>query len=308
MIILGSSLYTKKTVYEREFRENDTIGYSYFNFKVLKSSISSLDLNGNKIKEGKKYLILQTEISNRSRDDQILSYGNIQLAINKLKISPNLNVSNSFADFGRPYDGNLIKGNSDIKYVFVYEMDDSLIVKNLKLEVYSGFDTSLGGIGAISRKINLDPQVLNDNIITNTISKGAKVSINSAQLGSSDIQINDYSLADRFSYKLNGVTKEIYINLAKDSNQTLMILDYNLNLDKASDYMIVEKTFKSFFNDFMKIKYTYNGEEYFTKVNVLNPINYKDKLVFKVNKNIVNAESIEAIITFRNVAYNYKLK
>ena len=58
----------------------------------------------------------------------------------------------------------------------------------------------------------------------------------------------------------------------------------------------------------MKIKYTYNGEEYFTKVNVLNPINYKDKLVFKVNKNIVNAESIEAIITFRNVAYNYKLK
>ena len=87
-----------------------------------------------------------------------------------------------------------------------------------------------------------------------------------------------------------------------------MVIDYDLTLDKNSKYMNSSNDYKNFFEDFMTIKYTVNNVEYTSNVKLSNPKNYQDKLVFRINNNIINADSIKAIITIRNISYSVKLK
>ena len=58
----------------------------------------------------------------------------------------------------------------------------------------------------------------------------------------------------------------------------------------------------------MRIKYTFNGKDYYSNVSLINPNGYTDKLVFKINSNISSADSISAIITIRNKSFDIKLK
>ncbi len=306
--ILGTTIYTKKAVYQREYSINENIAFSYFNFKVLNAYMTNLDMKGNVLKEGKKYLIIEAQVTNRTRDAHVLSYGNLQLVINKLRIPPNLNIANNFQDFGRPFSGTLIKGNTDDSYIFVYEMDEDLISNNYYLEVYSGYDGAIGGIGALTKNVKLVPNMINSNVLSNKVNLGTNIKIDNKQLGDSEVNIVDYSFTNRFTYLQGGIIKELYIDVTKDINQTLMVLNYELKLDENSSYMKVNKSFKSFFEDFMTIKYTYDGTDYYSKVSLLNPANYKDRLVFKINNNITNATNIYAIITVRNIAYEIKLK
>ena len=150
--------------------------------------------------------------------------------------------------------------------------------------------------------------MINSNVLSNKVNLGTNIKIDNKQLGDSEVNIVDYSFTNRFTYLQGGIIKELYIDVTKDINQTLMVLNYELKLDENSSYMKVNKSFKSFFEDFMTIKYTYDGTDYYSKVSLLNPANYKDRLVFKINNNITNATNIYAIITVRNIAYEIKLK
>ncbi len=308
IVIIGSSLYTNRTVYQKEYKINDNVAFGYLNFKVQNAYITDTDLSGSKIKNGKKYLIILAQVTNRYRDDYILSYGNVQLVINKLRLSPNLNVVNNFTDLGRPFLGTLIKGNTSINYIFAYEMDENLVTKNYTIETYSGYDTTPGGIGAIRRKIVINPTYLSKNNVSDVIGLNSKISLNSPQLGKSEVTIKDYEVTNRFSYIKNGVRQDIYIDIAKDYGKTLMILDYSLVLDDEAPYMDVTKTYKSFFEDFLIIKYTYNGKEYQEKVKLINPSGYSDKLIFKVSKYVADASDIQAVISLRNKDYSVRLK
>ncbi len=89
---------------------------------------------------------------------------------------------------------------------------------------------------------------------------------------------------------------------------TLLILDYDLTLDKDCSYMNSNKNYRDFFEDFMEIEYKVGNSKYTSKINLLNPNNYSDKLVLKINSNISHADTITAKITNRDLAYNIKLK
>ena len=54
--------------------------------------------------------------------------------------------------------------------------------------------------------------------------------------------------------------------------------------------------------------YHSNGRDYTTKIELINPENYPDKLIMMVPNNINYAENIYAVITIRNISYQIKLK
>ena len=104
-------------------------------------------------------------------------------------------------------------------------------------------------------------------------------------------------------------TNHIAIDYALDgTNTTLLVLDYSLSLDKEVPYLDIARTYRSIFEDYTKLAYQINGKTYYYDVSIANPSNYDEKAVIKVPRVMETADSIELILTIRNISYHIKLK
>lgn len=323
LIIIGAGtfIYMNREVYQKEYREGENIAFGYLTFNIKDTFITNLSLNGEAIKEDKSYLILETEINNRYREDKEFNYSDIQLIINKQYLEPNISIGNYFTDFGNPYNGSLIKGDTTGTYILVYELDKYLVNNNMYISAYSGYDNTPGGLGIMSKKINIKPTVINSKVTTNNVNVGTDITLNNTNLNNTKVSILGYEIENRFVYTYEYCyTENNCYNLTNTvdydenkkqllmSNKILLILDYTLELDKESSYVYGNKNYKTFFEDFLTISYTLNNKQYTKKARLSNPNNYSDKLLIAMPSEIANASNIEAIITIRNVSYSIKLK
>lgn len=321
VIALGTFIYMNREVYQKEYKEQEIVAFGYLTFNIKDSFISNLSLNGKVINEDKTYLILQIELNNQYREDKEFNYNDLQLVVNKQYIEPNISAGNYFSDFGNPYNGGLIKGITSQTYILVYELDKYLANNKMYISAYSGYDSAPGGVGIISKKINIKPTVISGKVSSNGVFAGTNITFQNTNVGNTKVNISGYELTNRFvySYEYCYTKDDCYqLNNTVDydenkkqlimASKTLLVLDYDLELDSASTYMYTNKSYKTFFEDFMTIKYTLNDTEKTKTVKLSNPNNYSDKLLIAVPNEITYANSIEAIITVRNSSYSIKLK
>ncbi len=308
LLILGISLYRGKEASGSTFKEGMSIPFGYVNFTVKDSYISTIDMSGNEINKDKAYVILQIELKNRYREDKEFNYSNMQLVVNNKYFSPNLYYGNFFLDYGVPYNGTLIKGNTEYTYVLVYEIPKNFINNKLQINSSTNYGNNI---------VDLSPTIVNESKNIYSINKGTKINLSATSLKNTTLAILDYSFMNRFLYKYKSciTSSECYekddvisLDLAKDYNKILMIIDYALTLDTESSYMNGNKTYQSFFNDFMSLKYTINGEEKTIKPSIVNPSSYADKLILKVPKELSNADNFTMVIGIGKFSYNITLK
>ncbi|MDE5538940.1 MAG: hypothetical protein K2J20_00435 [Bacilli bacterium] len=302
VVIIGSALYRGHDV-THIYKENESFAFGNINLKITNSYISSVSKNGTKINNGKTYLILLVDIHNRFLDEREFNYSNLMLNVNNNYIKPTISLANYFTDYGIPYNGSKIRGNFEETYILTYEIDSKDVKDNYTME-------------AMGKTLNIKPSLINDTTSTNYVSTGSQVDLKNTNLKNTKVIIKSYELMNRYEYTYKycvaadycneEATASISINGIEMGRVILLLLDYNLELDSESAYMYSDKNYQNFFEDFMHIKYKINDREYTATVSVIN--NYADKLIMKVNSNIANADSIEAVLSFRNIAYNIKLK
>jgi len=316
IVSVSSSLYLNREI-TKTYKEHDMISFDYFNFSIENSYITSKTSSGETLKKDKIYVIIETSINNRYFEDKSFGFENIQLVVNNKFISPNLSLNNYFNDFGNPHLGKYIEAGKKTNYILVYEIDKHLISSDFKIATYSKNATSKGGIGQNSKIINLKPKKLNDNIVVNNINKGTNINLENTNLKKTTASILNYQITNRYEYTYKYCISSntcydsvgfVGIDYVNDSNKTLLVLDYKIALDTESKYMYSNKTYKNFFKDFMKIKYTVGNKVYYSAVESVNPNTYNEKFITKISNNIMNSDTIEAIITVRNVSYSIKLK
>ena len=90
--------------------------------------------------------------------------------------------------------------------------------------------------------------------------------------------------------------------------KTLLVLDYNFYLDPTSEYYASAQTIHTFFNNFVSIHYTTNGEEKVANAEDITPTEVKDKVILQVPIEIEEASKIDLYITVRNKIYIVNLK
>ena len=308
IVVLGSFIYMNKQVKEKVYKETETLSFGNLYLTINDSYVSYVSLSGQNIESNKAYIILQLKVANRYRENQIFNYGNLQLVSNNKRITPNLSLGNYFIDLGSPFKTNQVSGNSEFDGILVYEIDKKDVSSSYNLETYYAYDSTAKENSIKNHTIKINPSIISDSIQTNSVNPGALVNLDGTHLGKTNFTLKNYELMNRYTYDINGVTNEIYIDLIQDSNKTLMIIDYDLTLDETSDYMKSNKNYQTFFEDFMHLEYKVDNKNYKSDIELINPSNYSDKLIFKVNNNILNASNIEAIVTVRNVSYRFKLK
>lgn len=302
-LILGVSLYRGKEEANITYEEGISIPFGYINYTIKDSFASTTDKSGNIINEDKAYVILQIELNNRYREDKEFNYRNLELLVDNNYYAPNISYGNLFVDYGSPYNGTLVKGNTKNTYVFVYEIPKNSINSKMQIISYTMYGNST---------INLRPTIINEKEGENIINKGTTISLKNTILLNSSLTLMDYTLTNRFVYTYKSCisSKDCYdkkdvisVDLAKDYNKTLMLVDYALTLDSESSYMTGGKTYQTFFRDFMHLEYTIDNKTYSYTPDIVNPNNYADKLIMKVPKEINSATNVKAIINIRGKSF-----
>lgn len=315
-ILLGTIIYSNYEV-KKVYKENESFAFGYINVKIKDSFISDLTLKGKAINTDKTYLILELELTNRYHEDKIFNDANLRVYINKKFISPTIYLGNYFKDYGNPYTGAKIKANSSSECILVYELNKSELENKYSMVAYSGFNNDEKNYGPQNKNITIKPSIEKSKVNTNNVIMGTNMSFKSTNLKDTNAIISNYEIKNRVPYTYKYcITKEncydasdaITITGSEIGRFTFLVFDYELNLDESSKYVNANRNFKDFFEDFMEIKYKIGDNNYTTTTSVYNKGSYSDKLIVKVPSNIDDADTIEAIITVRNLAYNIKVK
>lgn len=272
------------------------------------------DYNGKEISKGKKYVILDMVITNQTMRSQSIDNISLYLKAGSESVYNSPSLRNYFIDFGKAYINNQIKENSTNKYIFVFELDDNISYKNYHLNVLKSIETNKGiteykytkfkiktnkldiNRKKIERKIN-EVMYLGENIFADT-----------------NIIIKNAEIKNSYEYKYESCTldncSEFTGIVAPDNpaNNSLLILNYKLDINNNIGLKETATNNKYFFDNFLKIEYNYNNKKVIRSANAKTYPNLNNLVFVEIPKTATKSELLNILISTRNNQYyiNYK--
>jgi len=319
MIILGSVLiigivyfFINYKFVNNNYSQGTRVNANSYNFVVNKTYVAETDLYGEQVRKDKKYVIVDFNIRNRYFESRMIEVKNFILVVGNDYYYPITSKNSSFEDLGLPYDNKFLDLESDYNYILIYEIDKKESTGNMKLKVYSNMNYETGKSEFVN--INLKPIKLNSKQTTQTKKLNDNIIVDKNNFGSTELNFIDYTLINNFEYNYelcikNECSEKTGVIIPNDIiNKKLLVLNYNLLIDKESNLYKFIKTDDKFFNIFLTLSYNLNGDVKNIKFNGLTNTNIKNKVFMEVSKEIENATEINIIVNTRDNKYIYKLK
>jgi hypothetical protein len=283
------------TFFNHVYKIGETLKTSSFTYTLNNAYLTSYDYSGKKIKEDKKYLILDFSIKSNGNATAI-NPEEFYLKLKNEIINYKTTLSTSFSDLGTSYKNDKI---SDLtNYIFVFEINDEDIKKSYTLNVFNK-KTYLkdGSIDYDYKTYKIKPNNIDKEYIRETKSLNETISLNKSIFGNTSLTIKNIKVVSSYEYSYqncdenNSCTSYYNVELPTNTTQNnLMVINYDLNIDEESPiYRITGSSAKKFFDSFLKITYTSNN------------INYETKISTKINNNVDNTLFIDVSKSLKNV-------
>jgi len=314
---MGTSYYLNRDNSEVNYKMNKEFIYKNFTISVADSITTNLAYNGKIISKDKYYLILKLDIANNTNDNVLLEHSNFRILIDNKYLFPIIDKASYFADYATPYDGKKIAANSSNTYVLVYELTKEELREEYLLKIYNGVNKDKNEWKSKYSNIELKPLLISEKSNVKTVNIREKLELTNSNIGNTSLTINRYQLTNKYIYDYercyNNSCKNYTDYVAVDyfssgQGSTLLVLDYDLLLDKKSAYSNYIKSKNAFFSNFASVKYEVNETEYIITPQNITPTNLDNTVVFQINSQIKDAKKIELLITIRNKIYTIKLK
>lgn len=321
VVVLVTTLviFTNMRVYSVEYNENEEILASTMWYTAQKSYITDADIHGNKIKDGKYYVLVRTKISNKSSYDYILTRDTFRLDIAGKEIVPTFTYSDKFIDIGEAFAPGEVKSGESKDYVVIFEIEENEVYNQYVFKIKNFEDSSIAKIENSYKDIIIKPYDLNSKNDTGSYNIPITLNFEKTVLFNSKATINSYEIADSFKEKyqkcsdiLGECYESIYLikseksgksNIAIMKLQSTFTLDETLYLSKFINYPV------DFYKYYAKLKYKAYGV---TKTTSLTPIksefNKSKYSYFEVPKEVEDAQKIELILSIRGIKYTIILK
>lgn len=314
VIVFIGFLFTVNIVMDKSYRLKKSFTAGQFTIKINTLYETKYDLNYNIIKDDSKFVIANVTLKNNG-ESSIFDFNSIRAVYKKDYSYANNYFNDDFLDLGTPYDNQVIKQGEEKTYLFIFEIPDSYTKRSYKIRIYDKVDYEqeqprgvYQTVKARAKKIKEDRNVINVDLKKN-------VPLDQVKYGKSNITVNNYELKNSYVYTEEVCDEEMICKtltkVIRDKNTTnrvLLILDYKLDLDSNNLISSYFTDDKEFFNNFLKIKYSYNG-----KSKTLNSVEaiasgIDNKVFLSVPYEIQNASSLSLSFELRNSQIIYKLK
>ncbi len=315
IVITGFLIFKSYEKLKYTYNENEAFNYNSFTIKVVDSMLTNVSLSGNKIYQDDYYLVLKFEITNNSNNNKKLDYNNLKIYIGSKYIYPSLDIGNYFIDYGDPFMNDVFAPGETVVYIIPYMLEKSQVKNNYNLKIYNGSSTKSEKFLAKTINVKLRPDKYYDVSVVRNSKLNETVSFSSTFLGNTTLNIKSSVFDSRYEYKYEKCYREecktytdlIVIDNLNALKQTLIILDYDLNIDSEKGSYKNIKNITDFINAFASIEYTIDNNTYVASLKNVTTTNLKDKLVLQTTNDILNADEVNLLITIRNRCYKFNI-
>lgn len=316
ILVLGFIIFKNSEKLKYTYKENESFNYNGFTINVLDSMMTNIDLNGKSLYNDKYVVLIRFSIKNNTKDDKYLDYSNFKLYYGSNYVYPTLDIGNKFLDYGDPFMNDKIKSGDKRTYIMPYIVDKKNKNSNFKIEIYLGSSNKSDKFLAKTANVKLKPVKYENVEIVREAPLKDKVLLNQTLLGDSTIKIDSIYISNRYEYKYESCYKDecrtytdvVVADSSYQMSQALLVMDYELILDKESPSYKNINDLQAFASNFIEVEYIINNIVYKASVKYANPAKVKDKLILQTEGLVAGAEKIKLLITIRNRCYVINLK
>ena len=285
------------------------------NYSVSKAYVTTRDFNGNTIKKGSKFIVLELGLRNVNYMDKVIDLDRLSISDNNISYYPTVTYNNRFFDLGVPYEkNNYIAANDMVFRLFVFEIPEKARVNNFVLKIYGGYDVTKK-FAPIYKRFNITPRNLDTPQTEKIYRVGDKIESNVIDLNKFDITIASYEFTDTYKYQyvscksedncrtLSQVIKPQYTNIS-----TLLVLDYKADLDEKALFYYKFNNMRKIIENFVQIEYSTAAKFVENKVNFASDYNVSGKIILEVNREILKANHVNLYFNYRDKKAKLSLK
>ena len=316
LVILGFFGVKYYKQYIKQLKEQEVTNVNGIVYVLNRAYITAEDINGDTIKEGSKFVVVDMSFSNTSNEDKALNLDVITLANGKLYYHPTQSYNSKFYDLGQPYEKDtLIPKDSMMDAYLVFEIPDTVTSTNFSFRIQYGLDQKKSKIISTYRKIqtratNIDTEDKKENINTNQ-----SISTDVNNENKFQIKVTDYKIQENYNYKYVLCKKNLECNQYYDlisankyNTSTMLVLSYEATMFEDAIFTKTFNTYNKVFTNYAFLEYVVEGRVYDERVSLVPQSEIQDKAFVLVNRRILNASRISLIFKFRNTTYIVALK
>ena len=303
IILLINNTFNKKTYYIGETMKTDSITY-----KLKNAYITSYDLTGKKLKEDKKYLVLDFLLSSSS-SKAVIRTEDFYLLKNNNIYNFKSSLVESFSDLGTTYQGDLLTSTTK-NYIFIFEIENNLKGK-YTLNIFDKVEYKNNDAKYLFKIYKFTPIDLDKNFNKQESNLNELLTFDSSIFGHTTLKIKNININSSFTYKTNKCDEKNDCNLENTVifptdtlKYDLVTIEYELDIDKESTIYNNQKAiFKTF-----SINYLKDNKKYTATLYPKNITNLKNIIVADIPKIVSNSTDNTLIISTRNDKHTIKLK
>lgn len=306
LVYLFFSNYQNNVV---KYNVGQSFNFSNLEIKVEDSIITNLNYAGDKLNN--YYLLLKITIANNNEKSMPFDYNKFLIYSDKNYYKPQISESNKFIDYGESYFGTEIKSKTERTIIIPYIIEQNDLNSSYHLGIYTGVNKVKDDYKFKTINVKLTPAILDDVTVLSKIKLNQALDLNSTYLNNTILTIKNAKIYSSYTYEYEecinnncGKFKDIITpSYSTSPKQTLLVLDYDLTLDFETPYAKGNNTINSFANNFFKVQYTIDKENFVTTVKNLTPTNLKNQFVLQVTDDINKANQVDLVVTIRNKSY-----
>ena len=315
VILSGVGIYYYDA-YMKKFSEAEVISVNQISYIVNKSYITEKDFNGDYIKDGYKYVVVDMAFHNVSRESKSLNLDMITLTNGKIIYYPTLNMNSKFYDLGAPYKAKQEIGPDEmIEATLAFEIPVGVSARNFTLKVQYQIDETFDDVVMRYKNFNVSALDIDNDEFIKEVKVNDLISVNVVGKNKVNLAVTGYKLQDTYENKyvtckdLNNCTA--FTTLIKTNNNvafTMLAVDFNLDVDDNAQILKTFNTTNKIFNNYAMVRYVTFNKEYIVPAKIVPNSDVKNKVFFEVPRNITDASSIDLIVDFRDEKFEIALK
>lgn len=316
--IIGVGFFVYKAfpeIVNEKYKQNETFYINGLSYNIEDSIITNLDYKGEKLIDDGYYVILKLRIENSLSEAVNIDYNNFRLEVNNSYIYPTIDKSIYFIDYATTETKGKIRANSNQIYALAFQIKESEVKKNYNIKINNGYAFSKRIQVGKFNYVKITPIIINKVTSSNTVNLNEELRFNNSYLDNTKLTINNFEITKRYIYDYESCIKDM-CSTYKDiisvdynhSNTTLIVLDYNYEIDENTPFARYSKSINGLINSFASI--TYNNSDNEKKISVKNvtPNNLKNKIILETSNVVADADSLYLNLTIRNKEFKIKLK
>lgn len=311
-ISVGAVIYKNAhTVAESQITTINNVYYA-----VNNTYITERDINGNTLKKGYKYVVVNLSMKNLSTyEKRYVDQGLFTLQTGRLIYKPINYFQKKFLDMGVYLEkGTEIPTDSFLTGNVVFEIPASMNVTHFNFRVMSGIEETDDEFLVNYVRFVAAGKEVDREISTINLSKGQRINTNIIEGSLFNIVIKDASLLDAYDERyvicktpLLCDSKTSLVKPTTTSTNTMIALFYDGVLDSNATYYNALDTMEEFVNAYTHVEYTIGNKSYSSDSNVIMK-DINGKIFMEVTRDITKANSITVVFNFRNETYNLKIR